>query len=134
MRTRNGTITVSTRLRFNEALQQLRCAFAERGLRIVGETDISARIKQTLGLCVLPCRILYVWPTTLIVEQLRPALAVILPLHVVVGSRGEETDIFVLSVWESACSENDWALRAVKNTQTRVHECLEAIGMPPAVV
>ncbi len=78
---------------FERALKQVRESLAREGLSVPCELDLSARLRQQLGLSVPPCRLLCVDSPAAVAETLAidSAGAVFLPLHLVVSGRGCRT-------------------------------------------
>jgi uncharacterized protein (DUF302 family) len=109
-----------------DAIRMVRLAIKRRRLRIVSELDVSLRIEKTLGIRLLPCRILYVWPDPTLARDVNPVAAVALPLHVVVASRGAQTEIRL---------QGRIATRStVMETQAELIQALEAVAMPVSLV
>jgi uncharacterized protein (DUF302 family) len=80
------------------ALKLLRQALADRGLTVLGEHDLAARIQRELGVRMNPARILYVDSPGVLIETMTlfPPAAALLPLHVVVIAQGAQTEVHVL--------------------------------------
>jgi uncharacterized protein (DUF302 family) len=109
-----------------DAIRMVRVAIKRRRLRIVSELDVSLRIEKTLGIRLLPCRILYVWPAPALATEVNPVAAVALPLHVVVASRGAHTEIRL---------QGRFAIKStVMETQAELIQALEAVAMPVSLV
>ncbi len=85
---------------FERALPAVREALAGGGLTIVGEMDISERIRRQLGLDFGPCRVLLVDSPYLLVEALAldRSAAALLPLHVVISGRESITHVHWISL------------------------------------
>ena len=126
-----GTITFSTPESFANALRSVRLALDARGLRVLSELDVTWRIQHTLGIRLPPCRILYVWPNRSKVREVYPAAAVVLPLHVVVASRGEQTEICIVT---GIAKEGEFIRSPVMGTQNEILQSLETISMRPSLV
>jgi uncharacterized protein (DUF302 family) len=130
-----GTSTFSTPESFMDALLSVRAALDARGLRVLSELDVASRVKRTLGIVLPPCKILYVWPNVSLTQDVYPVAAVVLPLHVVVASRGHQTEICVLSRIQPGKANVDGFLRStILGTQTQIMQCLDAISMRPSLV
>lgn len=130
-----GTSTFSTPESFADTLRSVRLALDTRGLCVLSELDLAKRVKQTLGMHLPPCRILYVWPNPSLEKHLCPAVAVILPLHVVVASRDHHTDISVLGrIQFDTDNADDFIRSPVLGTQRGIMKSLEAISMHPSHV
>jgi uncharacterized protein (DUF302 family) len=130
-----GTITFLTPESFADVLHSVRLALDKRGLRILSELDVAERIKQSLGMRVPPCKVLCVWPNPPLAKDVYPAAAVVLPLHVVVTSRGQQTDICVLSRIQADTGNTDDFLRStVRSTLAAVLLSLETVSMRPSLV
>ena len=135
MGSETGTITFSTPGSFADVLRSVRLALDRRGLRIVSELDVAERVKQSLGMRVPPCKVLCVWPNPSLAKDVYPAAAVVLPLHVVVTSRGQQTDICVLSRIQADTGNTDDFLRStVRSTLAAVLLSLATISMRPSLV
>jgi hypothetical protein len=121
-----GTNVYSIPEPYVDAIRSVRVAIKRRRLRIVSELDVSLRIEKTLGIRLLPCRILYVWPHQSLATDVDPVAAVALPLHVVVACRGTHTEICVqgrITIWP-----------ALMETQAELNQSLEAVAMPLSLV
>jgi uncharacterized protein (DUF302 family) len=105
-----------------DAIRLVRLAIKRRRLRIVSELDVSLRLEKTLGIRLLPCRILYVWPDPALATEVNPIAAVVLPLHVVVASRGANTEIRLQGRFAGRTT--------VVETQAELIRALEAVAMP----
>jgi uncharacterized protein (DUF302 family) len=135
MRSETSTSTFSTPEAFADALRSVRLALDARGLHVLSELDVASRVKQTLGIHLPPCKILYVWPNPSLAMNVYPAMAVVLPLHVVVASRGRQTDICVLSrVQPETANADDFLREMIVGIQTEIMQSLEAISMRPSMV
>lgn len=123
-----GTIKFSIFEPIEDALHLIRVALEDRGLRILFELDLSRRIERTLGIHLPPCRILYIWPQPAVVSDLCPDAAVVLPFHMVVASRGRQTDICVQSrIRHEAEDGCDAFLSALMVTQAEILGLLETL-------
>ena len=82
-----------------------------------------------------PCRILYVWPNPSQAKEVYPAVAVVLPLHVIVASRGRQTDISILGrIQPEVAQVDDFIRSTVVDTQIGIMQSLEAVSMRPGLV
>lgn len=82
-----------------------------------------------------PCRVLYVWPNPSSAKELYPAAAVVLPIHVVVASRGRRTDIWVMRQAHPEQGNSDGFPRCTAmDTLAEVLLSLESISMRPSLV
>jgi len=123
-----ATTTYSIPEPFARTLQSLRDVLTGRDLRIVGELDLSKRIQRNLRISLAPCVMLYVWPSDRLLRTTaaRPSIALLLPLHVVISSRGARTEIHLLR--RPHCA--DGALMApVVKLQVEVAQAIEAIAI-----
>lgn len=120
---------------FEDALQSLRTSLQRGNVRVSSELDVSRRIAQSLGVRPPRCRILYVWPSASIATGLPPEIAVALPLHIVVASHGERTDIYVQSrVRAGLGGTKHRACSIILATQAQILQVLEEIAMRAALV
>jgi uncharacterized protein (DUF302 family) len=125
-----GINVFSTPEPYEHAVRSVRAAVERRRLRIVSELDVSRRIEKTLGIRLLPCRILYVWPDPALATDVYPTAAVALPLHVVVASRGAHTEIRVQGRIRSEQGTLSSLIRStVMDTQAELIQSLEAVAM-----
>ena len=124
----SGTVTFSTAEPLADTLPALRAAFSGQGFRIVTEFDVSHRVKETLGITLPPCKILYLWPGTAIGEAVSPATAVFLPLHIVVADHGHRSDIsLVRDIEDEPQCADDSIKRVIERTRIGTVRCLESI-------
>ena len=117
---------------FEKTLKILRKALLDGELQIATEFDVSSRISRQLGVVLPPCRILYVDCPFLLLEAIARdgSAIVLLPLHVVVASRGSETAVYVpRSVGSNGIGFAFDAVDPVNKLQTRVSRILEKIAM-----
>ena len=117
---------------FEKALKILRKALLEGELQIQAEFDVSGRISRQLGVGLSPCRILCVDCPFLLLETVARdgSAIVLLPLHVVVSSRGPETAVYVpRSVSSNGIGFAFEAADPVNKLQARVSRILEKIAM-----
>lgn len=127
-----GTITYLTAEPFRQALRSLRRILAARNLQIIGEFNISARIRQQLLIETAPCVVLYVWPSARLGEALGadPYAAALAPLHVVVSGRGAHSEVHVLRILPNDGSLLDRrAMAALNHIQAEILQAIEKIGM-----
>jgi uncharacterized protein (DUF302 family) len=125
-----GIVTFSTTEPYKDVVRSLRAELAGRGLRIISELDLSRRIEQTMGIRLLPCRILYVWPDPALAADTYPAAAVVLPLHVVIASAGAQTEIRVQG--RIRCEQrtaSDLIESTVMDSQAEVMRSLATVAM-----
>jgi len=117
---------------FTRALHIVREALARTDLSIIAELDVSDRIRRQVSLGFAPCRILLVDSPYLLLEAvaLDRSAAVLLPLHIVVSSRGPET----LVHWLNAAAITGAALPAgaagpLEKLQEQVAHVLGAVAI-----
>jgi uncharacterized protein (DUF302 family) len=84
---------------FDKALKEIREALVRGGLSIVAELDVSTRVKRELGIGFIPCRILLVDSSCLLLEAatLDDSAAALFPLHLAVSDHGAQTLIHWIS-------------------------------------
>lgn len=83
----SATTTYSIPVPFDHAVQSLRTALGEAGLKITGQLDVSARLQCRLLVNTPPCLVLFAGPP-----------ATLTPLHIVVSARGLRTEIHLLKI------------------------------------
>lgn len=123
-----ATTTYSIPEPFALTLRTLRDVLTGRDLRITAEADLSKRIQRHLGISLAPCVMFYVWPSDRLLRSMamRPVIALLLPLHVVISDRGARTEIHLLRHPRLA----DGALMApVVKLQVEVAQAIETIAM-----
>lgn len=126
-------VRYSLREPFERGLKSIRGALQRRGLRVVGQMDVSRRLERTLGILLPPCKIVFVLP--LAPAPVDPAAATFLPLHVVVSSRGAQTEIQVLHRLDRAPGESMAdVVVPVTETQTQICQAIETIAMRRTLV
>ena len=112
-----------------EALKLIRGALGRAGLSVLGELDISGRIQRSLGIGMAQCKVLYVCSQQTILEAInvRPAVGIFLPLHLVVSAHSEQTEIHILASLPS--NSGDPLVSAVNGLQDEVSRAIEKIAM-----
>lgn len=127
-----ATITYSIAEPFQHALKSLRRVLSARDLKIVGELNISGRIRQKLLIDTAPCTVLYVWLSHRLSEALGADLcaAALAPLHVVVSGRGAQSEVHVLRTLPSDAGLLDRrAIAALNQIQAEIAQAIEKIAM-----
>jgi len=127
-----GTITYLIAEPFQQALKSLRRVLSARDLKIVGDLNISHRIRQRLLIDTAPCVVLYVWPSPRLGEILGadPGAAALAPLHIVVSGRREQSEVHVLRALPRDCSLLDGrAMATVNQIKAEIVRAIEKIGM-----
>jgi uncharacterized protein (DUF302 family) len=81
------------------ALRMVRRALAQQGLRVPEELDVSARIRQELGVGVAPCIVLYVDDPAVLLEAVvfHRGAALLIPQPVVVTGDSRHTEVLMRS-------------------------------------
>jgi uncharacterized protein (DUF302 family) len=113
------------------ALKTIRAALSKQGLEIAVEVDLSARINRSLRLNLPPCRVLCVDCPLAVLEAitLDRSAAVLLPMHLVISSQGEETVIHLLNSTAALYYGLPIPARApVSKLQAKVAEALESVA------
>lgn len=120
---------------FECAVASLRRSLASRGLRVVGQLDVSRRVQTSLGLGLPPCRLILVMPDLITTAGMHSWAAVLLPLHIVVSGCGVRTSIHVQNRIPAA-HQTDGAELAVPigQTQQKVSRAIEAIAMRSSIL
>ena len=127
-----GTITYLTAEPFRQALRSVRRILVARKLQIIGEFNISDRIRQKLLINTAPCVVLYVWSSARLSETLGgdPCAAALAPLHVVVAGRGGQSEVHVLRTLPSDAGLLDRrAIAALNQIQAEIAQAIEKIAM-----
>jgi uncharacterized protein (DUF302 family) len=125
-----GTITYLIAEPFQQALKSLRRAFSARDLKIVGDLNVSYRIRQRLLIDTAPCVVLYVWPRLGQTLGADPEATAIAPLHVVVSGRGKQSEVHVLRALPSDRGLLDGrAMAALNQIKAEIGRAIEKIGM-----
>jgi len=126
----HGTIVFSSAEPFAAAVRAVRSALRACGLCVIAEMDVARRLTRELAISLPSCRVLYVWPATSASEEVFPAAAVFLPLHVVVVSRGHQTEVHLLGDVKIDDGEIESFVRsAVIATRVDILRCLEDLSM-----
>jgi uncharacterized protein (DUF302 family) len=126
------TTTYSIPEPFDSALKLVRSVLARAGLSILAELDVSGRIEQSLGIGIARCNVLYVCSKRSLLESIniRPAVGIFLPLHVVVSARGGQTEIYLLASPTPNGGNPAPALAApVNKLQDEISRAMEKIAM-----
>jgi uncharacterized protein (DUF302 family) len=132
-----ATITYSLREPFERAVESVRKALANRGLKVVGQLDVSKRVERAVGIALPPCRIIFVLPepSALKTANLHRCAAIFLPIHIVISGGHARTEIQVQNRVCSSAGEPVPAFAApVMETQAQISEVIEAIAMRPSLV
>jgi uncharacterized protein (DUF302 family) len=127
-----ATITYSIAEPFLQTLKSLRRAFFAQGLKVSKELNISSRIRQKLLIGTDPCAVLLVSPSAETGRALAsdPCAAGLTPMHVVVSSRGDQSEVHILSVLPAdATSVDRMAIAALSRLQAGIVQAVEKIGM-----
>jgi len=125
-----ATITYSIAEPFEQALKMVRRVLIGRGLEVSGQLDISSRIRQRLLIGTAPCVVLLVAPSALLGKVLGSSAAGLTPLHVVVSSRGMQSEVHVLRILSNEGGLLDRHARAAVNQiQAQILEGIEKIGI-----
>jgi hypothetical protein len=125
-----ATITYSIAEPFEQALKMVRRVLIGRGLEVSGQLDISSRIRQRLLIGTAPCVVLLVSPSAVLGKVLGSSAAGLTPLHVVVSSRGMQSEVHVLRILSNEGGLLDRHARAAVNQiQAQILEGIEKIGI-----
>jgi uncharacterized protein (DUF302 family) len=127
-----ATTTYSVSEPFELAVKSLRNVLANGNLKLVGELDMSSRVRQTLLINIAPCRVLFVTATPAAFEEVGADTyaAALTPLHIVVSARGPQTEIHLLRALPAQNGPLDRpAMSAFHQLQTRIAQAIERIGM-----
>jgi len=127
-----ATITYSIAEPFEQALKTVRNVLTGRGLKVSGELDISSRIRERLLIGTSPCVVLLVSPLAVLGKALGSdsSAAGLAPLHVVVSSRGMQSEVHVLRILSNEGAPLDrLAMSAVNQIQAQILEAIEKIGI-----
>jgi uncharacterized protein (DUF302 family) len=127
-----ATITYSIAEPFQQALKSLRRVLSARGLKVSGELNISSRIRQRLLIGTAPCVVLLVSPSATLGKAIPSDSCVtgLAPLHVVISSRGLQSEVHVLRNLPTEGNLLDQRATAVVNRiQAEILQAVEKIGM-----
>jgi uncharacterized protein (DUF302 family) len=127
-----ATTTYSVSEPFELAVKSLRNVLTDGNLKLVGELDMSSRIRQTLLISIAPCRILFVTASPAAFEEVGAdaCAAALTPLHVVVSARGSQTEIHLLRALPAQNGPLDRpTIAAFRQCQARIAHAIERIGM-----
>jgi uncharacterized protein (DUF302 family) len=117
---------------FVAALKHLRMAVQAANLTIRGELDLAQRVRRKLMLNVPPCVVFFVSSPTWMQEELPadPYVAAVMPLHIVVSSRGLQTEVHFLraSLHLRGTMDRTW-FATLKRLQALITQAIEKIGM-----
>ena len=122
-------LTYSIAQPFQQALKAVRRVLTCRGLELSGELDVAGRLRQKLGIGTAPCVVLLASIPGALADAIAadPFAAGLVPIHVVVSSRAEHSEIHVLGLLPM--NEDSRAMAAVKQIQTEVLQAVEKISM-----
>ena len=127
-----GTVTFIVPAPFETALSLVRQTLSEKGVGLAAELDISGRIRQELGIDLIPCRVLCADDPQLLQQAIAfdSSSAALLPLHVVVSGTAARTMVHFLSqtsIYGSGLATG--AKAAVSKLQVRISKALETIAV-----
>ncbi len=129
----SATTTYTIAEPFDRAVQMVRRALAGADLRITGELNMSGRIQRSLMIQTAPCVVLFVCPAaapeSFSADRAATALT---PLHVVVSSRGSQTDVHVLHVLPHGVGKSE-ASPVLSRMVMVMGQAIEAVGMRAGV-
>jgi uncharacterized protein (DUF302 family) len=125
------TTTYSIPEPFELGLPAVREALAGRNFNIIGQLDLSHRIRRSLRISMDPCVVYYVWPRTRLLQNENVPLALFLPLHIVVSGHGTRTEIHIL---RRLRFDNDPAAGSLGALQAEVTKAIESIAMRLSLV
>ena len=132
-----GSIKYALREPFDRAVESVLRSLTNRGLRVVGQLDVSGRVERSLGIVLQPCRIVFVLPdsTSLSTASIHPWAAIFLPFHIVISGNDAQTEIQVQNRVHTGLEAAAPALvTPVMETQAQISEAVEAIAMRPSLV
>lgn len=115
----------------DKALRLVRRGFGQAQLSVWAEMDISGKLRQELGVGLMPCRILCVVCPVLLLEAavLHPSVGVFLPVHVVASERRGQTQLYVVSPAFAQNSSLPLGLQlSVAKLLNRITQALETIA------
>jgi len=136
IKTTHMTIEAATRAYaidapFEKARKLLRSAFAQSGLAVLAELDLSAALRRDLRINLAACRLWLVYCPISLVETvaLHPSAGVLLPLHVVLSGKGGKSCAHILDpdLWHTALGGEDVA-RLFNAQLTRLLPALERVA------
>ena len=83
---------------FESAVKRVRAALVRGGFSVPRELDISAQIRQSLGIDITQSTVMYVFCRQSFVEAMRvqSAIGIYLPLHVVISACSGQAEIHML--------------------------------------
>ena len=133
----SGSITYSLLEPFDQAVESIRRSLLIRGLRVVGQLDVSRRIERSLEIVLPPCRILFVLPnlSELSSSSIHPWAAIFLPFHIVISGNEANTEIQLqnrVRPFPEAHAKD--LLAPILETQAQLAAAIEAIAMRPNLV
>jgi uncharacterized protein (DUF302 family) len=116
---------------FDEAVRSLRRVLGEAGLKITGELDFSGRLRSRLLVGTTPCLVLFAAPRTPVFTGSSgdPGVAALMPLHIVVSARGQQTEVHVLNVPAPEGAEDGSSVAVLGRFRGRLGQAIERIGM-----
>ncbi len=123
--------------RFEDAVKALRAALLERGVRITGELNLSDRIHRQLMVGTPPCLVLFVSPSSEVLESVAadPGAVGRSLLHIVVSGRGLQSEVHMLRVLPANNPVLDGRLTAaLSRLQGEIAQSIETIGMRISVL
>jgi uncharacterized protein (DUF302 family) len=112
------------------ALRMVRIALARQGLRAPAELDITARIRQELGVEVAPCIVLYVDDPEVLLGAFvfNRGAALLIPQPLVVTGDNDYTDVLVRSSEMSAGDAPEATRDSLFDLSTRILQAIESIA------
>ncbi len=116
---------------FERALKALRKAFAANNINIGMEVDVASRVEQDLQIGFIPCRILLVDCTSLMVEAatLDCVAAVLFPLHVGITDHGSHTLVHWIHCGALCAGLPEGSMEPLARLESLVARALDTIGV-----
>lgn len=127
----DGAITYFMQQPFEAGLRSIRLALAESGVDVIEELNLSRSIERMLGIVTPACTVLCVWTLRQLEEMTleKEPMPGLLPLHVVVSARGNQTDIHVMGLLPCNGAVPANTIAPVVAMQTYLARTLDRIAM-----
>ena len=122
---------------FEAAIEIVCNSLRTRGMRLVGQLDVSGRLEQSLAISVPPCRLLFVLPgpNSLSTDTIHPWAAVFLPLHVVISGNEIESEVRIPnSIQADASAAPPATYSPVLELQRELFDALESVAVRSSVL
>jgi uncharacterized protein (DUF302 family) len=126
----DGSVRYSLQEPFDDAIAAICSSLRHRGIRIVGQVDISGRLGRSLGIGLAPCLIVFVLPDagSSNADAIHPWAGVFLPLHVVISGNDSQSEVLIQNRIQPGPGAATAAYARVIEMQKVLAKAIEAVA------